>query len=260
LALRLEPENRALALTLERVREQFRQLELKIAEYRENMRLNPDKSWIYSQLANILADRGESETAIALNRQASVLQGWHLALEQRNYQFQYDWFTHNIPIWRQQLQPWCDRAIKVLEIGSFEGMATCWLLDRVLTHPDASITCIDLYFQNNFARNIAQTKSGAKVTKIAGDSHQILATLPANTYDIIYIDGCHLAEYVKQDAILSWKLLKSQGLLIFDDYLFEVSNHPEANTKLGIDDFLTSIPNCYQIRHQGYQLLIQKNR
>jgi tetratricopeptide (TPR) repeat protein len=259
LALRLEPGNSSLAALLAEFKEKSRQLELKIAEYRENIQLNPNKPWMYSQLANILADRGEAATAISLNRQASVLQGWHLALEQRNYHFQYDWFSHNIPIWRQQLQPWCDRPIKILEIGSFEGMATCWLLDYVLTHPEASITCIDLYFQNNFARNIAQTHGEKKVIKMAGDSHKILATLEPSTYDIIYIDGCHLAEYVKQDAILSWKLLKSKGLLIFDDYLFEVSHHPEQNTKLGIDDFLASISNSYQIRHQGYQLSIEKH-
>jgi tetratricopeptide (TPR) repeat protein len=258
LALKLSPQNQTISLELQQAQERSRQLELKIADFREKIRQNNQKSWIYSQLANVLADRGESEAAIALNRQASVLQGWHLALQQRNYQFQYDWFTHNLPIWQQQLQPWYARAIQVLEIGSFEGMATCWLLDYVLTHPNAGITCIDLYFQNNFARNIAQTQSESKVTKISGDSHQILGTLPVNSYDIIYIDGCHLAEHVKQDAILSWKLLKNRGLLIFDDYLLEEPNHPEQNTKLGVDDFLASITNRYQICHQGYQLLIEK--
>ena len=37
--------------------------------------------------------------------------------------------------------------------------------------------------------------------------------------DLIYIDGSHLAKDVLSDAILSWKLLKPSGVMIFDDYL-----------------------------------------
>lgn len=258
LAFKLQPQDKSISNKLQQVRQQQEQLELKVADYRKNMREHPKSPGNYSQLANIFADQGQSEQAIALNRQASVLQGWYLALESRNYQFQYDWFTHNIPIWQKQLRAWTNKAIDILEIGSFEGMATCWLLDHILTHPDAHITCIDLYFQDNFDLNIIQTKAEKKVTKLSGNSHAILPTLFPDTYDIIYIDGCHLADYVKQDAELSWSLLKSGGLLIFDDYEHKIDGPPEQQTKVGINAFLNSIPQQYKVIHQGYQLLIQK--
>ncbi len=258
LASKLEPQNKFFSHQLQQVRQEQKQLELKVADYRKSIQENPKYPFNYSKLANILADQGESQQAIALNRQASVLQGWHLALESRNYQFHYDWFTHNIPIWHRQLQPWTNKAIDILEIGSFEGMATCWLLDHILTHPDAHITCIDLYFQDNFDHNIIQTKAEKKVTKLSGNSHTILPTLLPDTYDIIYIDGCHLADYVKQDAEFSWNLLKSGGLLIFDDYEYKIDGPSEQQTQVGINAFLSSIPQQYKVIHQGYQLLIQK--
>jgi hypothetical protein len=36
-------------------------------------------------------------------------------------------------------------------------------------------------------------------------------------YDVIYVDGNHGYKDVLYDGLLSWNLLKSDGLLIFDD-------------------------------------------
>ena len=91
-----------------------------------------------------------------------------------------------------------------------------------------------------------------------GDSHTILPTLPSATYDIIYIDGCHLASFVQQDAALSWPLLKNRGLMIFDDYEWTDPNYPGQDCKLGINAFLTSIAEQFEILYQGYQVIIRK--
>lgn len=137
-------------------------------------------------------------------------------------------------------------------------MATCWLLDYVLTHDEAKITCIDFYFQDNFRGNITQTQALEKVTQLCNNSQQILPTLAPNSYDILYIDGSHLADDVEQDALLSWNLLKVGGVVIFDDYQLTIPELPEQDTQIGIDRFLAAIPNCYEILHQDYQLLIKK--
>jgi len=39
-------------------------------------------------------------------------------------------------------------------------------------------------------------------------------------YDIVYIDGSHVANDVLQDAVLVWQLVKVGGFMIFDDYPF----------------------------------------
>ena len=49
-------------------------------------------------------------------------------------------------------------------------------------------------------------------------SQVVLRRLPLETYDIIYIDGSHATSDVLEDAVLSYRLLKPGGLLIFDDY------------------------------------------
>ena len=258
LALQLQPNDLQITSQLQQVQQQQQQLELKIFDCRQKIKQKPNQAWIYCELGNILSDMGEYEQAIALHRQASVLRGWHLALESRKYQFQYDWFTHNIPIWQKHFQDLAHTPITMLEIGSYEGMATCWLLDYILTHPQSQITCIDLYFQHNFERNIAQTQAKQKVIKLAGNSHHILPTLAPHHYDIIYIDGSHLADDVKQDANLSWGLLKVGGIVIFDDYQLKTPGNPEQDTKIGIDAFLQAIAGCYQTLHLDYQLLIKK--
>ena len=82
-------------------------------------------------------------------------------------------------------------------------------------------------------------------------------------YDIIdhfiYIDGCHLASVVLQDASLSWHLLKAGGLMIFDDYEYRDPQNPDEDTKKGINQFLETIPNQYEIVHKAYQLILKKN-
>ena len=47
----------------------------------------------------------------------------------------------------------------------------------------------------------------------------IFFLLNKKTFDVIYIDGHHLAEQVYKDAVNSWKFLNTNGLLIFDDYI-----------------------------------------
>jgi tetratricopeptide (TPR) repeat protein len=256
LAAKLQPDNPNILERLQQTKGLRQQLQLEIIDSQQQIIANPKAAWKYAELGNTFADLGDREAAVKLHRQGSILRGWDLA--GRNYNFQYDWFTHNIQVWQQQLQPFMDTPINILEIGSFEGMATCWLLDCVLTHPSATITCIDIYFQDNFESNIALTSAKHKVTQLCGNSHQILPTLTPNSYEIIYIDGSHLANDVLQDAELSWDLLKVGGLAIFDDYLLKDPENPQEEPKIGIDRFLTTKCDRYKVLHQNYQLLIQK--
>lgn len=260
LALKLEPNDLEIHSRLQEALNEKKQQDEQIASYRQNIAKNPQMAHNYSELGNILADLGEEKKAIALHRQGSFLRGWHLALESRQYQFRYDWFTHNIPIWQKHLKPFAHKpGLAILEIGSFEGMASCWLLDYILTEQSAKITCIDMYFQDNFDFNVAQTGALAKVTKLMGNSHEILPTLKSQHYDIVYIDGSHLADDVRKDATLAWNLVKDGGLIIFDDYEWIDLQQPEIQQpKHGINAFLNDYIKQITILHQGYQIISQK--
>jgi tetratricopeptide (TPR) repeat protein len=219
--------------------------------------LNRDVPWAYTHLGRAYGAKAQWDEAIVCYQQACKLRGWHQCLE-KGYQFTQDWFTHNIPLWEAQLQPLANTAVCFLEIGSFQGMSACWLLDRILTHPDATLACIDPNFQPEFALNLAKTQSVEKVTPIVGNSHDCLPLLASEAYDVIYIDGCHLASHVQQDALLSWRSLKPGGLLIFDDYEWTDPAYPGQDPKLGIDAFLDAHQHQLEVLHRAYQVIVKK--
>ena len=60
--------------------------------------------------------------------------------------FSQDWFSQHIPIWTRLLHEFKGKAgLRVLEIGTFEGRSTCWLLENIVTGEGAHIDCIDTF-------------------------------------------------------------------------------------------------------------------
>jgi len=193
----------------------------------------------------------------------------------KGYQFTQDWFSINIPLWQQVLQQFANRpGLKFLEIGSWEGRSTCWLLDNILTQESSRITCIDTFegsvehqgyeegyiksIEGIFDFNIARTGAAERVEKLIGISQNVLRTLPMHSYDVIYIDGSHLATDVLEDTLLSWRLAKVKGLIVFDDYNLTLFKNPTQNAKLGIDAFLTVFHEKVKVLHKGYQVVVEK--
>ncbi|MCC3414668.1 MULTISPECIES: tetratricopeptide repeat protein [unclassified Microcoleus] len=258
MAVQIEPNAAEVVAQLKEVRAQQQELYVQIANYRSQIAIDPTNSKAYNDLGNILPQLGELEEAIVCHQQASALRGWP-ECAQKDYQFTQDWFTHNIPIWQRHLQPLTGIAdFQVVEIGSFQGMSACWLLDNILTHQTAKITCIDLYFQETFKGNIVKTGVGEKVIELEGYSQDLLVNLDSEFYDIAYVDGCHKPTSALQDAILSWRLVKVGGLMIFDDYQFTFPDSPEQDTKIGIDVFLEMFGSQLKLVHKGYQLIVKK--
>lgn len=215
--------------------------------------------WVYSQLGNILAKKGELEEAISCFQKASALRGWHLCAE-KGYQFSQDNFTNKIPIFESCLQPLVDRAeIKAIEIGNFEGMSACWLLDRILTHPSATLTCINTSFSEQLEVNLAKTGAVDKIIKLAGPVYQQLSSLELAAYDLINIQSRgKTAERVKQITALCWKLLKIGGIIIFRDYDGNETQKLEQSPQAATKAFLDSVKDRFEILHQSYQLIVKK--
>lgn len=258
MAIKIDPNAAEVVAKLQEVRAKQQELYAEIAAYRHQIAIDPSNSKAYNDLGNILPQLGELAEAIICHQKASELRGWPECAA-KNYQFTQDWFTHNIPIWKRHLQQFTGIAdFQVVEIGSFQGMSACWLLDNILTDPTAKITCIDLYFQQHFKGNIAQTGVAEKVIELEGYSQDLLINLTSEFYDIAYVDGCHKPTSALQDAILSWRLVKVGGLMIFDDYEFTFPDSPEQDTKIGIDVFLEMFATQLEVVHKGYQLMVKK--
>jgi predicted O-methyltransferase YrrM len=194
-------------------------------------------------------------------------------IKEQKYIFTVDWFSHNIPSWDIYLNNFKNKPnLNFLEIGSFQGRSTVWLLENILTDENSSITCIDtfegsiehhIYSKNElinlfdiFVHNVSTFKN--KINIIRGKSQEVLKLLN-ESYDFIYIDGDHTAVSVIEDAILSFSLLKKGGIMIFDDYEWLVMNNYIDNPKPAIDAFLEIYANKITLLYKDYQVIIKKN-
>jgi hypothetical protein len=150
-------------------------------------------------------------------------------------------FVFNISDWENHLKELKGKPnIHALEIGSYEGFSAIWQLEKILTDPASTITCIDIFddkvIEDRFDRNIKATGDSNKVIKIKGPSEKMLRGLNLAQYDYVYVDACHMPKWVLSDAVLSWDLIKKGGLMIFDDYRYIEQKPPQFRpTKI---DFL----------------------
>lgn len=206
-----------------------------------------------------------------------------------------DWFQPHVRNWERWLSGLRDRpSLRALEIGSFEGRSTVWLLQNVLTQADSRIDCVDLFrpdplqgdYHQRFRANVAPWSH--KVREYAGPSAEQLGRV-RGPYDLIYIDGWHTAFGALADGVMAWPQLKVGGLMIFDDYLWMPPAYRRASRpnklirefwralgknwreraiariaaqtpKLGIDVLLSTLRGQYELVERGYQLAIRKTR
>jgi len=188
--------------------------------------------------------------------------------------FKYNWFDisakKNFEIYLAGLKGKPD--LKFIEIGPFEGRATVWMLENILTAPSSKIICTDTFegsdehkalgvdtssLYQTFMDNTQQYRD--KITLIKGISQEVLRLLAADKYDFVYIDGSHRAPDVLEDAVLSFRLLKHGGLMIFDDYEWKYCEDPVESPKMAIDAFLSVFAKEYKLLLKSYQVVIQKS-
>jgi predicted O-methyltransferase YrrM len=158
-----------------------------------------------------------------------------------SYEFTTDWFSRFASIWTQLLTRF--PPARILEIGSYEGRASCFLIERCAVERDIELHCVDSWaggiehdadampqVEQRFDRNIAAARAAAprrvdfhKHKALSSDALvKLLAEGRQGTFDLIYVDGSHQAPDVLSDAVLAFMLLRVGGLLIFDDYLWSM--------------------------------------
>ena len=180
-----------------------------------------------------------------------------------------DWFSQHIPLWQALLERFRGRPrLRFLEIGSFEGRASVWLLENILTHPTSRLLCLDTFAGSlgldtsslyaRFLANVAPYRDRVRVLR--GASQVLLRDRrlrPASLH-LAYVDGSHRARDVLADAVLTFPLLKPGGLLIFDDYAWQDAPEETNRPRLAIDAFLAVYQGSYRLLHQGYQVALEK--
>lgn len=187
--------------------------------------------------------------------------------------FSSDWTTWHIPEWARILADRRGNADRVLEIGSWEGRSALFFLNYL---PACRLTCVDTFqgsaehqeydgftdslpgIEERFDANVSEFSD--RVEKIKDKSAIALPQLgmAERRFDIAYIDGSHYAADVFSDGVLTWSLMSAGGIVIFDDYAWDLMSEECMRPKRGIESFLRTIAGQYRTVHCDYQMIIAK--
>ncbi len=155
--------------------------------------------------------------------------------------------------------------LRFLQLGAFTGDATVWMCDNILTGKYCYLTDVDTWrgsdeiahkdmdFVSVYDTYRHKTDHYPQVLRVTSTTMDFLNRPNKDAiFDFIYVDADHTTVGVLLDGELSWPLLKSGGLMSFDDYTWgHESGDPRLAPMVGIDLFLH--------RHQGEYELLAKN-
>ncbi len=195
----------------------------------------------------------------APNQEVEVIPG----TEGKPYHFSADWFGPKIPSWTKLLAEFAGRPdIRYLEVGVFEGRSFLWMVDHILTDPTATAVGVDIFlagYQETLMSNVEVSGQAEKITIIDGYGELVMKTFPEESFDLIYIDGGHAAWTVFQQTALAWQLLKAEGILIFDDYLWHKGKRPaDLRPEIAVNAFLASFAQHIEVLHKGKDVFVRK--
>jgi predicted O-methyltransferase YrrM len=166
-------------------------------------------------------------------------------IESKN--FSQKWFLNNFEIFQHYLPKNLNKNFSYLEIGSYEGLSA---LNILFNYKNSKVTAIDLWGKSNinseslnvnfnevedkFNKNL----EGYQYSKIKNDSVIALREILKKNifFDVIYIDGSHNGEDILCDAIESYKLLNSEGIIFFDDVV-NVNKDISIQSYVGFEKF-----------------------
>jgi hypothetical protein len=192
--------------------------------------------------------------------------------------FTADWFSNGLINFEYVKQQMGTLPQSILEIGCHEGRSTCWMLENFLAG-NGTITCIDPFandplsaFRNErppenriieqiFCHNTSLAKGPDQTIRLMPTlSFYALAELITENkqFDFIYVDGSHSADEVLADAVMAFGLLKKNGYMIFDDYLWKNAVESLDRPKMSIDAFVNMFQKHIDVKTINYQYVIQK--
>jgi predicted O-methyltransferase YrrM len=138
--------------------------------------------------------------------------------------------------------------LRFLQLGVYTGDASVWLCNNILTDKSSILIDVDTWggsdeeshAEMDFSdveRVYKEKINNLSVVSIVSDTVEYLIRQRNNfmdAYDFIYIDADHTAVSVLMDAELSWPLLKSGGIMAFDDYTWGRHLPPAKTPRPGI--------------------------
>lgn len=144
--------------------------------------------------------------------------------------------------------------LTMLQIGAHAGKASKWMLNQI----DQTSTLVDVDtwigslssdghldghdpnvpWEYVFDRAVDGFKNSVKFKGTSDEYFESIKDL-GQIFDFVYVDGSHKAKDVYNDAINSYKHLKSGGIIAFDDYMWNIDADPDLIPHYAINQFLS---------------------
>ena len=184
------------------------------------------------------------------------------------------YFTHDVMrvsggdrtvAWRRLLADYPTRpGLRMLEIGSLEGMSAIWFCDNILTGPDCMLTCVDPWVSEKnyqtFMSNISERTQGAKIEVMRMKSAEAYPLFAGENrrFDLAYVDGDHRSAAVAFDAKHVWPLIKAGGVVMFDDYALGPERRREDRPKEALDEWAMRHAGEFELLEADWQFIVRK--
>ena len=157
-------------------------------------------------------------------------------------------------------------AVRVLEIGSFEGRSTVALknlfckkndVSKVVTIDHFDCTDVTAAGLERYRKIRGKKKIDVWPTFSADAMHELKCGKA--TFHLAYVDGSHHRLEVMDDALAAWRCLEKDGCLIFDDYEWDRGDpngmdHPHG----AINAFLDLVGPEADVVWRRYQVIVKK--
>ena len=176
------------------------------------------------------------------------------------------WFCNNLNFLSDNFKN-IKNIKNMLEIGSYEGRSAIFFLKNF---SNSNLSCVDTWsgsdehsnvnfelIEKNFDFNTSFYQSNNLLSKYKMTSNEFFKEND-KYFDLIYVDGDHSSDQVKNDLINSWNVLKKGGFLVLDDYLWWYYNDYKKNPSTPINNFIVeNISNISRLT-VWHQVIIQK--
>jgi len=111
---------------------------------------------------------------------------------------------------------------------------------------------VEKYYDSRF-------KGNNKVIKHKMTSDMFFATKEVKEmYDLVFIDGSHATMQTALDGINGYRFLKVGGILVFDDYKWDLEADTWLRPKTGIDSVLSLLDTRVEVIYKDGQVWLKK--
>jgi hypothetical protein len=138
--------------------------------------------------------------------------------------------------------------------------ATAYVIDTWLINPLENPTQDTINQFDLFRQNTEEYKN--RIVPITGDSNKVMINMITENkikFDFIYVDGSHKCLDCHYDLLLSWLLLKKNGILAIDDVVWNLNTDIPLNIPYyACMHFFEKYKDEYEIISDKYRVFLKK--